>query len=133
MDQIQQEVQVQQEAREDIDIHSREEHPSVAIASPAEELPEKGEQQQQHQLHEEEEEERTVATDSFGDDNISSVPDVDQITNTTVPLFVLDLQVRDIYLYIYFFISIHILISISNLFVSFFSTLSLPVSRYYAY
>ncbi len=101
MDSPQPEVHVQQ-ALEDINIHSIEDHPSVVIASPAEELPEK-EEQQQYQLHEEaEEEEHTVTTDLLvvGDDNIASVPtrttDINQITTATVPLFVLDLQVRDI-------------------------------------
>ncbi len=101
MDHPQQEVQVQQEALEDINIHSIEDHPSIVIASPAEELPEKGEQQQ-YQLYEEEEEEHTATTDSrvAGDDNIASLPDVNQITNTA-PLFVLDLQVRTISISLY--------------------------------
>ncbi len=88
MDQPQQEVQVQQQALEDI--RSIEDHPS---------------------LIEEEEADHTVATDSLvvGEDNIAPVPttiaDINQITTTTVPLFVLDLQVRDSYLYISFFLS----------------------------
>ncbi len=78
MDSPQQEVHVQQALE---DIHSIEDHPSVI---------------------EEEEEEPSVITDSLvvGDDNIASVPtrttDINQITTATVPLFVLDLQVRDI-------------------------------------
>ncbi len=114
MDSPQQEVQVQQQQALE-DVHSIEDHPSVI---------------------EEEDEEHTVATDSLvvGDDNIASVPtrttDINQFTTTTVPLFVLDLQVRDNDLYIYLFITIHILY---QSLLSFFSTLSLPLSGYYPY
>ncbi len=90
-DSPQQEVQVQQQALEVV--HSIEDHPSVIE-------------------EEEEEEEHTVTTDSLvGDDNIASAPtrttDINQITTTAVPLFALDLQVRDSDLYVYLFITNH--------------------------
>ncbi len=112
MDSPQQEVQVQQQALEDF--HSIEDHPSV--------------------IEEEKEEEHTVTTDSVGDDNIASAPtrttDINQITTSTVPLFALDLQVRDSDPYVYLFITIHpyLFIFLLNTFSSSFWLLSILVS-----